>query len=141
MKYKLSIFLVIFLSLFSLMAIKYVNADEDPLADYNAKTILNDTAGTNYDPGGKITNTNIEDNFYLIIGKIIEIALSIVGIVLLVLIIYAGYLWFGPQGNEDQITKAKQYLINSVIGLAIVLSAYTITWFIMLKISGAVVGI
>jgi len=37
------------------------------------------------------------------------------------------------QGNEQQVTKAKDLITNSIIGLIIVLAAYAITAFISLK--------
>ena len=44
--------------------------------------------------------------------------------------IYAGILWMTSQGNEQQVAKAKDMLINGIIGLIIVFAAYTITSFI-----------
>lgn len=67
----------------------------------------------------------------LIIANIIRIALGLIGIVLLVIIIYAGFLWMTAAGNEEQIGKAKKTLTNAVIGLAIILSAYAIVLFVM----------
>lgn len=67
----------------------------------------------------------------LIIANVIRVALGLVGIVLLVIIIYAGFLWMTAGGNEDQIGKSKKILVNAVIGLAIMLSAYAIVFFVM----------
>jgi TRAP-type C4-dicarboxylate transport system permease small subunit len=66
-----------------------------------------------------------------VIGSIIGIALSFLGIVFLILIIYAGFTWMTSAGNERKVLEAKKTLINSTIGLAIVLSAYAITSFII----------
>jgi hypothetical protein len=44
--------------------------------------------------------------------------------------IYAGILWMTAQGNEQQVSKAKNLLINATIGLIITLAAYAITSFI-----------
>lgn len=67
----------------------------------------------------------------LIVANIIRAALALMGIVLLVITIYGGYLWMTSGGNEDQIGKAKKILINAVIGLIIILSAYAIVAFVM----------
>ncbi len=74
----------------------------------------------------------------LIIANIIRWLLGLVGLVLVVLIMYAGYLWMTAGGNEEQITQAKGVMRNAVIGLAIILSAYSIVAFVMsmLGISG-----
>jgi len=67
----------------------------------------------------------------LIIARIIRVALGLVGIVLVGLIIYAGYLWMTAAGNEEQIAQAKATIRNAAIGLAIILSAYSIVSFII----------
>lgn len=66
-----------------------------------------------------------------IIANIIRIALSLIGIILLVIIMYGGYLWMTAAGNEEQISQAKKTLTNATIGLIIILSAYAIVLFIM----------
>lgn len=65
-----------------------------------------------------------------IIARVIFIALSLLAVIFIVLIIIAGYQWMTAGGNEEQITKAKKNISNAVIGLAIILSAYAITWFV-----------
>jgi uncharacterized membrane protein YwzB len=64
-------------------------------------------------------------------GDIIGTALTMIGIVFTVLMIYAGYLWMTAQGNEEQIGKAKKIIINSVIGIIITALAYTISSFVL----------
>lgn len=63
-------------------------------------------------------------------GQIIGLALSFVGVIFLVLMIYAGIMWMTAQGNDQQVGKAKNLLINAIIGLVIVFAAYAITTFI-----------
>ncbi|MEA3272765.1 MAG: hypothetical protein U9P90_03805 [Patescibacteria group bacterium] len=65
------------------------------------------------------------------IGLIINIILSLVGVILVVLIVYAGFLWMTAGGNEDNIKKAKAILTNSIIGLIITLLAYGIARFVL----------
>jgi hypothetical protein len=73
----------------------------------------------------------------LVVANIIRIALGLLGIIALVLIVYAGYLWMTAGGNEEQIADAKKFLINTAIGLAIILSAYAIVSFIISKLTDA----
>lgn len=61
------------------------------------------------------------------IGTAIAAVLGILGVIFLVLTIYAGLLWMTAGGNTDNVKKAKAILTNSVIGLIIVLSSYAIT--------------
>lgn len=76
-------------------------------------------------------NTDIEDNFLVgKIGSLVGAALSFVGVIFLIIIIYAGINWMTAGGNETKVTKSKNLLINASIGLIIVLAAYAITMFI-----------
>lgn len=67
----------------------------------------------------------------VIVARIIRAALGLIGIVLLAIILYGGFLWMTSGGNEEQIGKAKKILVNAVIGLIIILCAYGIVLFVM----------
>lgn len=70
----------------------------------------------------------------IIVANIIKSALGLLGILAVVLMLYAGYEWMASGGNEEQIGTAKKILINATIGLAIILSAYSIVAFVMTKL-------
>lgn len=65
-----------------------------------------------------------------IVGTIINGALTMIGTIFLILMIYAGFMWMTARGKEEQITKAKQIIVGTIIGLVIVVSAYAITFFV-----------
>jgi hypothetical protein len=88
---------------------------------------------------GKATGLGNSD-IRVIIGRIIEVALGLVGVVVLVYIIYAGFTWMTAGGDEEKINNAKKILRNAVIGLAIVLLAFSITQFIITSLLGATLG-
>ena len=67
-------------------------------------------------------------------GNIIGYALGLLGVVFVILTIYAGYLWMTAQGNEEQITKAKKMITNAVIGFIIISLAYVITSFVVTSV-------
>ncbi|MBU1179516.1 Ig-like domain-containing protein [Patescibacteria group bacterium] len=48
-----------------------------------------------------------------------------------VLVLYGGFVWMTAAGDAAKIATAKKILINGVIGLAIILSAFAITHFIV----------
>ena len=62
---------------------------------------------------------------------IINVILTLLGIVTVVLIIFAGFKWMTAAGNEEQVSKAKKTLTSAVIGLIIILVAWSITSFIL----------
>lgn len=66
-----------------------------------------------------------------IIGTIINVFLSLCGIILLGLILYAGWLWMTAGGDAGKIEKAQKYIKNAVIGLVIIASAFAIVRFVM----------
>lgn len=63
-------------------------------------------------------------------GGLVGLVLSFVGIIFLMLIVWAGIQWMTAQGNSSQVDKAKDLMINAIIGLIIVTAAYSITYFI-----------
>ncbi len=70
------------------------------------------------------------------IAKVIRVMLGLVGIIAIIIIIYAGFLWMTSAGNEEQISKAKSILRNAVIGLIIIFSAFSIVSFIIGMLTG-----
>tara|TARA_Y100001970_G_C13414184_1_gene453404 strand:- start:12 stop:401 length:390 start_codon:yes stop_codon:yes gene_type:complete len=66
-----------------------------------------------------------------VLAGFIKTALSLVGIIFLILMVYAGYLWLTAQGEDAQIDKAKKIIKSTVIGLFLVTSAYAITQLVL----------
>jgi len=80
---------------------------------------------------GKITTGGTNDTIEPIIKSVINIVLSLLGIIFLAFIIYGGWGWFSARGNEQKLDKAKDTLTQAIIGLLIVLGAYAISYFIL----------
>ncbi|KKW28809.1 MAG: hypothetical protein UY72_C0061G0004 [Candidatus Uhrbacteria bacterium GW2011_GWD2_52_7] len=74
------------------------------------------------------------------IGKLIGVLLSFLGVIFLLLIIYAGFLWMTARGDSKAVDKAKDILTTSVVGLVILLSAYAISSFVIESLQDAVTG-
>jgi len=74
---------------------------------------------------------------FVFIGGIIKGILSMLGVALVVIIVYAGIIWMTAQGDSKKVEKAKDMIKNAVIGLIIVFAAYAITRFAITSISGA----
>lgn len=93
----------------------------------NTASLLKKAAGEN----GARFDTSTGVNISKIIGQVINTFLSILGIIFLILMFYAGYLWMMAQGNDDQVNKAKSLIRNAIIGLVIIIAAYAITYFVI----------
>lgn len=65
-----------------------------------------------------------------VLGSIVSIALSLVGVYFFIIILWAGFSWMTAAGSQEKVTNAKNKLQNAAIGLVIVLSAYTIANFV-----------
>lgn len=72
---------------------------------------------------------------YEILGTLINVFLSLLGIVFLLLVLYAGFLWMTAGGDDKQVDKARKMLVNATVGLVITISAYAITTFVINWIS------
>jgi hypothetical protein len=116
----------LFVSVFSLVLLLPIAA----LAQFSpADTGLSETGGAVY---GNDTPPEVGE---FIGTNIILPAFSIVGIIFLLLTVYAGFLWMTAGGKEAQVAKAKTILVSSIIGAVIVGASYAITNFIFNSIS------
>lgn len=71
---------------------------------------------------------------YDIIGLVVKGALSLLGVVFLILMVYGGYEWMTAHGDEQKVTKAKDTIRSAIIGLIVVLGAYAISYFVVSKL-------
>ena len=65
-----------------------------------------------------------------IIGNAIEVFLSLLAIIFIVLLLIAGYQYMTAQGDSTKASNAFKSIRTAVIGLIIILMAYTITYFV-----------
>jgi hypothetical protein len=69
-----------------------------------------------------------------LIGAIVKGVLGFVGTAFLVLTIYGGILWMTASGREEQVESAKKVITSAIIGVAITMAAYAITYFITARL-------
>ena len=114
------------------------------LAAGSAKAItLGETLRNGLNGSGGINNVAVNvygsnyqkyANLADIVVVVINGVLGLLGIIFLSLTFYAGFLWMTAQGNEDNVTKAKNILTTSIIGIIIIVAAYAITNFVLTAI-------
>lgn len=66
-----------------------------------------------------------------IAASVIRVVLGFLGIIAVLIILYAGFLWMTAAGNDDKIATAKSMMSAGVIGLIIILAAFGIATFVM----------
>lgn len=65
------------------------------------------------------------------ISTIIQVALSLIGVIFLVLMVYGGYLWMTAAGSDEKLKRSQNTISAAVIGLVIVVAAYAISSFVV----------
>ncbi|MCF7820035.1 MAG: IPT/TIG domain-containing protein [Candidatus Pacebacteria bacterium] len=101
---------------------------------FATNSVLALDVGTNY------VSNNIalgDDDPREVAARVINILMSILGLLAVVLIIYAGFRWMTADGDEENVRKAKRILINAVIGLAIILASWGIATFVINQLLNA----
>jgi len=99
---------------------------------------LNTTAGlSNAGTGAGFSLTQTPAQ---LVGGLITIILGILGVIFLLLVIYAGFTWMTSVGNEKTVTKAKNILVQATVGLVITISAYALSSYIFGAIEFATGG-
>lgn len=67
----------------------------------------------------------------VMVALIVKVALSFIGTIFTVYLVYGGFLFITSAGEEEKITKAKHIVTNGAIGIAVVLSAWGIAWLVI----------
>ncbi len=66
----------------------------------------------------------------LVLASVIKTAFQFIGIIMLCLMLYAGYLWMSARGDDSKVSEAKAVIRNAVIGMILLTMSYTLTAFI-----------
>ncbi|MCX6792677.1 MAG: pilin [Candidatus Falkowbacteria bacterium] len=74
-----------------------------------------------------------QKSIYSIIARVIKVMLGLLGTVFVVLLILAGFKYMTSAGDEEKIKEAVGQIRNAIIGLLIVVVAYSITYYVTLK--------
>lgn len=92
-----------------------------------AVTLVGDTSQHPVDVGiPALTGTQVLQNG-------LNIAYFLAGSIAVIIIIIGGIMYVTAAGNSGNITKAKNMLLYAVVGLIIVLIAYAITNYVILR--------
>lgn len=89
--------------------------------------LTTDDLGLDYAQETGLTSTDVRTTT----ASIINVALGLLGMIAVVIFVYGGFLWMTAAGNDEQVTKAKTMMIQAVVGMAIILSAYAIVNFVI----------
>ncbi len=65
------------------------------------------------------------------VGKILNVIYGLIGIIAVVFVIIGGFKYMTSQGEPGRVQQAKNTIMYALIGLAVTLSAFAITNFIL----------
>ena len=63
----------------------------------------------------------------IVVGQVLSYIFGFLGIIFLILAVYGGWQWMTAQGNEEQVTKARKVVMDGIVGLLVIVLAYTLT--------------
>jgi len=93
--------------------------------DFTKDSGVNDIASSS----GYSTDSAQSPEYY--VGLILKVIFSLLGLIFMILTIYAGIKWMTAQGNTSQIDQAKDTITRAAIGLVICMVSYGLTFFVV----------
>lgn len=99
-----------------------------PESSANPLTMLRNIAAGEAGPYDDATD---QDSLPIILGFVINGALSLLGVIFIILMVLAGYNWMTASGNEQRIDEAKDTIKRAIIGLVITLGSWAIWNFLV----------
>jgi uncharacterized protein YpmB len=80
-----------------------------------------------------LANTDVR----IFIAKIIRVALGMLGIIFVVIMLFAGFEWMTAGGNDEKVSQAKKRIYSGAIGLLIIFTSFSLTNFVINKLVNA----
>ena len=81
-----------------------------------------------------------QEDVFVIIGQVIRVVIGLLGVFVLGLLIYGGFLWMTAQGDPARVKKAINLMVSAVIGAVVVLSSFALSNFIISQAGSATQG-
>ncbi len=94
--------------------------------------LADDLYGVNYGAGTGLASEDLR----ITVVKVIRAILGALGVIALVLVLYAGFIWMTSGGSAEKIAQAKKIMVNAAIGLIIIMMAFAIVQYVFKVLSG-----
>ena len=75
-----------------------------------------------------------------IVQRVTAIFFGLLGIIAVVMVMYAGFLWLTAGGEEEKTKQATTLLFQAIIGLIIILASWMLTYFVLEQLTRAIIG-
>lgn len=100
-------------------------------------TVAAETTGIDFDPSKNDPGLTTTNALTFLSGaldpvtasiNLINVLLSFLGLISIIMFLYAGIIWFRSGDNEEELKKAKDIIIGAIIGLVLTLGAYSLSY-------------
>ncbi len=81
--------------------------------------------------GSDVYGTTDPIDLRMVIVRIIQIFLSVITLLLMVYILWAGFRWMTARGDTKTVDEAKAQIKNAIIGIIIILASWGIAQFVI----------
>jgi hypothetical protein len=81
--------------------------------------------------GGYISDSGGTATLPQIIGGVISTIMGILGVIVVLIILWGGFIWMTAGGEPDKVDKAKKMIYSGIIGLVIIFASYAIAQFVI----------
>ncbi len=88
--------------------------------------------------GKNTTDIGLKNGLGDVLGSVLKGILALVGMIFLILMVYAGILWMTAGGNDEKAESAQKIVTMAVIGLVVIMAAYAITVFVTISMGGTI---
>ena len=85
---------------------------------------LDDMTAIGIATGDSVTLTGV-------IVQVINVALGFLGVLAVIIILYAGFKWMTAAGSDEKVKDAKTMIVQALIGLVIIFMAWVIANFVI----------
>ncbi len=72
-----------------------------------------------------------QQDLRITIARIVRTAMSLLGIIAVMIILYGGFKWMTSGGSDEAVGDSKKIITAGIIGLIIILTAYAIASFVI----------
>jgi len=108
---------------------KYVSCTADPVGNTEMGTSTQTEVTPK--PPASIPNPLGTTDINVLIARVINFILSLVGSVSLLLFVYGGITWMTSAGAAEKVKKGKDIIVWAIIGLAVVFTSYILVKFVI----------
>lgn len=107
----------------------------------SANTVQDIFGTVNKPPGSEFVGNDPVQGLGNLIAFFIQIVLFIGGLAALLYLLWGAFDWINSQGEKEKLVKSQNKMMNAVIGLILMVAAFTIFSFVMGTVLGGKFGI